>query len=41
MSRTDAIARAQAYFDDGRFLADLARRVAIPSTSQEPERAGA
>jgi acetylornithine deacetylase/succinyl-diaminopimelate desuccinylase-like protein len=41
MSRADAIARAHAYFDDGRFLADLARRVAIPSTSQEPERAGA
>ncbi len=41
MSRASAIARATAYFDDGRFLADLARRVAIPSTSQEPERAGA
>ena len=41
MSRANAIARAYAYFDDGRFLADLTRRVAIPSTSQEPERAGA
>jgi acetylornithine deacetylase/succinyl-diaminopimelate desuccinylase-like protein len=41
MSRNQAIARAQAYFDDGGFLADLARRVAIPSSSQEPERAGA
>jgi acetylornithine deacetylase/succinyl-diaminopimelate desuccinylase-like protein len=40
MSRADAIARAHAYFDDGGFLADLERRVAIPSTSQEPERAG-
>jgi acetylornithine deacetylase/succinyl-diaminopimelate desuccinylase-like protein len=41
MSRTDAIARAHAYFDGGGFLSDLARRVAIPSTSQEPERADA
>jgi acetylornithine deacetylase/succinyl-diaminopimelate desuccinylase-like protein len=41
MSRAAAIARAQAYFDDGTFLADLTRRVAFPSTSQEPERAPA
>ncbi|HXX04499.1 MAG TPA: M20/M25/M40 family metallo-hydrolase, partial [Xanthobacteraceae bacterium] len=41
MSRTNAIARAHAYFDGGGFLADLTRRVAIPSSSQEPERAGA
>jgi acetylornithine deacetylase/succinyl-diaminopimelate desuccinylase-like protein len=41
MSRADAIARAHAYFDDGGFLADLTRRVAIPSSSQEPERASA
>jgi hypothetical protein len=41
MSRASAIARAHAYFDDGRFLADLSRRVAIPSSSQEPERAAA
>src|SRR5271156_365176 len=41
MSRAQAIARAQTYFDDGGFLADLSRRVAIPSSSQEPERAGA
>ena len=41
MSRATAIARAQAYFDGGDFLADLTRRVAIPSTSQEPERASA
>ena len=41
MSRAAAIARAYAYFDSGQFLADLTRRVAIPSTSQEPERAAA
>lgn len=41
MSRIAAIRRAEAYFDDGGFITDLARRVAIPSTSQEPERAGA
>ncbi len=39
MSRSDAVARAYAHFDDGGFLADLRRRVAIPSSSQEPERA--
>jgi acetylornithine deacetylase/succinyl-diaminopimelate desuccinylase-like protein len=39
MSRSAAVARAYAYFDHGRFLADLRRRVAIPSSSQEPERA--
>jgi acetylornithine deacetylase/succinyl-diaminopimelate desuccinylase-like protein len=38
MSRAAAIARAHAYFDRGEFLADLKRRVAIPSTSQEPQR---
>jgi acetylornithine deacetylase/succinyl-diaminopimelate desuccinylase-like protein len=37
MSRANAIGRAHAYFDDGRFLADLSRRVAIPSSSQEPD----
>src|SRR5580658_9978239 len=41
MSRAGAIARAHAAFDDGRFLADLTRRVAITSTSQEAARAGA
>jgi acetylornithine deacetylase/succinyl-diaminopimelate desuccinylase-like protein len=41
MSRGAAIARAHAYFDSGEFLVDLRRRVAIPSSSQEPERAGA
>lgn len=40
MNRSDAVSRAYAYFDDGGFLADLRRRVAIPSSSQEPERAG-
>jgi acetylornithine deacetylase/succinyl-diaminopimelate desuccinylase-like protein len=40
MSRDAAIARANAYFDEGSFLADLTRRVAIASSSQEPERAG-
>jgi acetylornithine deacetylase/succinyl-diaminopimelate desuccinylase-like protein len=41
MNRAAAIARAQASFDDGSFVTDLTRRVAIPSSSQEPERAGA
>ena len=41
MSRSNAIARAYAGFDDGRFLTALSRRVAIPSTSQEAARAGA
>ena len=40
-TRTDAIARALAHFDDGDFVDALRRRVAIPSTSQEPERAEA
>src|SRR5215831_5711153 len=40
MSRADAIARAQDYFDSGTFKDDLARRVAIPTESQNPERAG-
>ncbi len=35
MTRAAAIARAEAYFDDGGFESDLARRVAIASTSQE------
>ena len=41
MSRDAAITRAETYFDDGGFIADLARRVAIPSTSQEPSGAEA
>ncbi len=36
MSRADAVADAMAYFDGGGFFDDLARRVAIPSTAQEP-----
>jgi hypothetical protein len=38
MSRAGAIARAERYFDSGAFKADLSRRVAIPSESQNPER---
>lgn len=41
MSRGDAIARAERYFDEGDYLADLERRVAIPTESQNPERRGA
>jgi len=41
MSRAGAVGRAYAYFDNGGFLADLTRRVAIPSSSQEPERTAA
>ena len=40
MSRNAAIARAADYFDTGGFKADLARRVAIPTESQNAERAG-
>src|SRR5260370_23638937 len=39
MTRAAAIAAAEAYFDQGRFAADLARRVAIPTESQVEERA--
>ena len=39
MTRAAAISRAQTYFDSGAFKADLARRVAIPTESQNPERA--
>jgi acetylornithine deacetylase/succinyl-diaminopimelate desuccinylase-like protein len=39
VSRAGAIARAERHFDSGAFKADLARRVAIPSESQNPERA--
>src|SRR3954470_963005 len=39
MTRAAAIARAQAYFDSGAFKDDLSRRVAIPTESQNPERA--
>ena len=34
-TREGAIARAEQYFDEGSFLADLRRRVAIPTASQE------
>jgi acetylornithine deacetylase/succinyl-diaminopimelate desuccinylase-like protein len=40
MSRDAAIARAERYFDSGGFKADLARRVASPTESQNPDRAG-
>ena len=38
MSRAQAILAAERYFDDGRFLEDLGRRVAIPTESQNPAR---
>ena len=38
MSRAQAISHAERYFDEGGFFADLARRVAIPTESQNPER---
>ena len=38
MSRDAAIARAADYFDSGGFKTDLARRVAIPTESQNSER---
>jgi acetylornithine deacetylase/succinyl-diaminopimelate desuccinylase-like protein len=40
MTRDIAIARAADYFDSGAFKADLARRVAIATESQNPDRAG-
>ena len=36
-TRDGAIGRAERYFDEGGFLADLQRRVAIPTTSQEQD----
>lgn len=39
MSRDAAIARAVAHFDDGTFETVLARRVAMPTESQNPNRA--
>jgi acetylornithine deacetylase/succinyl-diaminopimelate desuccinylase-like protein len=41
MSRAQAIAAAERYFDEGGFFHDLARRVAIPTESQNPECAAA
>jgi len=38
MSRAQAILAAERYFDEGRFFEDLARRVAIPTESQNPAR---
>ncbi|MBM3526785.1 MAG: M20 family metallopeptidase [Alphaproteobacteria bacterium] len=38
MDRAQAIANIEAYFDDGRFKTDLARRVAMPTESQNPDR---
>src|SRR4030088_2592634 len=38
MTRTDAIARARHQLHSGEFLADLNRRVAYPTESQNPER---
>jgi acetylornithine deacetylase/succinyl-diaminopimelate desuccinylase-like protein len=38
MTRTDAIARARQYLHSGEFLAELGRRVAYPTESQNPER---
>jgi acetylornithine deacetylase/succinyl-diaminopimelate desuccinylase-like protein len=38
MTRTDAIARACRQLQSGEFLADLGRRVAYPTESQNPER---
>jgi acetylornithine deacetylase/succinyl-diaminopimelate desuccinylase-like protein len=38
MSREATIAHAERYFDDGGFFKDLARRVAIPTESQNPDR---
>ncbi len=35
MSRSDALAAAARYFDEDGYFEDLARRIAIPSTSQE------
>ena len=40
MTRAASIAEAHAYFDSKSFHADLARRVAIPTESQNPDRAG-
>ena len=35
MSREEAVEGIQAYFDSGDYVAELARRVAIPSESQK------
>ena len=41
MSREQAIAHAERYFDEGGFAGELARRVAIPTESQDPSGARA
>ena len=41
MSRDAAIAHARRHLDSGGLVAELTRRIAVPSTSQEPERAAA
>jgi acetylornithine deacetylase/succinyl-diaminopimelate desuccinylase-like protein len=41
MTRADAIARARQHLHSGEFLAELDRRVAYPTESQNPERRGA
>ena len=38
MGREQAIGAIERYFDEGSFFAELAARVAVPSTSQEPEK---
>ncbi|WP_353151846.1 M20 family metallopeptidase [Pollutimonas bauzanensis] len=40
MTRTHAIEHAHKHFDSGQFRATLARRIAIPTESQNPDRAG-
>lgn len=40
MSRESAVAQVYADFDSGRFAEVLARRIAIPTESQNPDRAG-
>ena len=39
MTREDAIARAVSYLTSGDFRKDLARRIAMPTESQNPDRA--
>ena len=40
MNRSEAIAKIEAYFDEGEFIEDLSRRVAIPTESQNPDQMG-
>ena len=41
MKRSDAISHAEQHFDSGEFRRTLARRIAVPTESQNPERAQA